>query len=250
MAMPHQITNRKRNYDRAASIGRSFLSEGLNALAYVAGGLIFLIGSIFFLPAFEQYAAAGAWMFIVGSVLYLAVTCSDFVENILHFRHHPPRSRKAFFEFGSSALYLIGSLIFVIGSVLFLPALELKSWGGGCFLVGSTIFVIAACINVTQITQAGSLATLQMLNITAICFVVGSVLFLVASVPYLWGGSGSIKTILLSYMGAQFVVGSFLFFTGGIVNAYRAYRVHQSHSSTGARKSGDERSSAETTTTR
>lgn len=225
--MPHQITNRKRLYAKAAAAGRAFLHEGLNALAYVLGGAAFVVGSVFFLPMLERHAAVGAWLFTGGSLLYLAVTLWDFKENILYYRRHRPLDRKARFEFGSSALYVSGSMLFVIGSICFLPALELKTWGGGCFLIGSAIFVVGACINVTQITQAGSLFTLQLLNITAICFVVGSVLFLVASVPYLWGGLGSLKTTLLSYMGGEFIAGSLLFLTGGIINAYRAYLVQR-----------------------
>lgn len=227
--MPHHITNRKRSY-QTSSPKESFLWEGLNAFAYIVGAVTFVIGSIFFLPAFEQYIAAGAWLFIIGSFMYLVVTAHDCIEVISHYRRHPSHGTKTLLEFVMSAGYIIGSVLFLIGSALFLPSVDWEKGGAWCFIIGSVLFTIGATVNVTQITQAGTLFVLQLLNAVAISFIVGSILFVVASIPYLWP---SYKTPLAhelhTYLGAQFIFASFLFLVGGVINGYRAYRAHQNH---------------------
>jgi hypothetical protein len=67
--MPHLFTNRRRLHDLTASsadIGAQFRWETINAVAYKLGGLVFIIGSILFFPAFEGYADVGAWTFSPG----------------------------------------------------------------------------------------------------------------------------------------------------------------------------------------
>ena len=44
------------------------------------GGLIFLVGSVLFLPLYEEYEGAGAWLFVVGSFLFLTVAVHDIFE--------------------------------------------------------------------------------------------------------------------------------------------------------------------------
>lgn len=233
--MPHKITNRRRSYKRFGPRDSGFFWEGLSALAYIAGAATFLIGSIFFLPALEQYAAAGAWLFILGSAIYLVVTVADLVETIIHYRQHKPHGgSKVVLEFITSGGYVAGCILFLIGSAFFIPMVGLKAWGGWCFIVGSALFAAGACVNITQITQAGSLLALQLLNAVAICFVVGSVLFFVGSVPYLWQDmSLQDNRTLFSYLGAEYIVGSLLFLVGGLVNFYRAYTVHRQHNPNG-----------------
>ena len=227
--MPHQITNRKRSYQQAPQKD-SFLWEGLNASAYVLGALTFVVGSVFFLPTFEKYSAAGAWLFIAGSLIYLAVTANDFMETVNHYRHHPLQGKKTMLEFITSTGYVVGCILFLVGSALFLPKVELEGWGAWCFIVGSALFAVGATINITQITQAGSLVTLQLLNAVAITFVIGSILFLVAAIPYLWPSHQSpLSHTLHTYLAAQFIFASVLFLLGGLVNFYRSYRSHHLH---------------------
>ena len=79
--------------------------------------------------------------------------------------------------------------------------------GAWTFVVGSLLFVLGAFINVIQIVEAGSLLTLQLMNITAVTFVVGSVLFTVASVPYLWDVKvPSGRTTLYSFLAWQYLM--------------------------------------------
>eukprot|EP01024_Parvocaulis_polyphysoides_P041376 TRINITY_DN37945_c0_g1_i2.p8 TRINITY_DN37945_c0_g1~~TRINITY_DN37945_c0_g1_i2.p8 ORF type:complete len:148 (+),score=13.51 TRINITY_DN37945_c0_g1_i2:476-919(+) len=96
----------------------------------------------------------------------------------------------------------------------------------GVSLQEASFFLVGACVNVVQIVEAGSILSMQLLNATAICFVVGSVMFAVASIPYLWKLDGShIQDTLFTYVAWQYIVGSILFFLGGLFNFYRAFTV-------------------------
>ncbi|GHA94028.1 hypothetical protein GCM10007159_14650 [Modicisalibacter luteus] len=204
--------------------------EGLNASAYVVGAATFVVGSVFFLPALEKYSTAGAGLFIAGSLIYLAVTAHDLTETINHYRHHASHGKKTALEFITSTGYVIACLLFLVGSIFFLPRLGAERWGAWCFIVGSALFTGGAILNVTQITQAGSLITLQLLNAVAVSFVIGSILFLVASIPYLWAThQAQLAHALYTYLASQFIFASVLFLLGGLANFYRAYRTHQDH---------------------
>ena len=184
--MPHLFTNRIRQYrlDKSfAEAHKGFKWESINAIVYCLGGFIFIVGSVLFLPRYEKFADWGAWAFIVGSVFYLLVTFHDLLESIQYFRSHQREDLYHIFEFLAATAYVTGTILFILGSVLFLPSLNKVNPAGWCFIIGSLLFVAGACINVLQIIQAGSLLTLQLLNATAICFIVGSVLFLASSVP-------------------------------------------------------------------
>lgn len=224
--MAHHITNRKRSYSSAT---QSFFWEGLNASTYIIGALCFVVGSVFFLPRFEMYSAAAAWLFITGSLIYLGVALHDFAETLIYYRHNRQHGRKTTLEFLTLTGYVIASILFLLGSVCFLPSVFKEAWGAWCFIVGSGLFAAGATISVTQITEAGTLVGLQLLNAVAICFVIGSILFLIPSIPYLWSVEQSkLAQKLFSYLTSQFIFASVLFLAGGVTNFYRAYRVHQS----------------------
>lgn len=208
--MAHHITNRKRSYNAGTT---GFFWEGLNAFTYIVGALCFVVGSVFFLPPLARYSAAGAWLFIIGSLIYMAVALHDFAEMLIYYRHTSQRGRKTTLEFLTLTGYVIGSALFSVG----------------------------ATINVTQITAAGSLIGLQLLNAVAICFVIGSIMFLIASIPYLWSvEQSSLRQTLFTYLAGQFIFASLLFLAGGVANFYRAYRMqchrvsNRANSSTGS----------------
>lgn len=227
--MPHHITNRRRSYKTET---KSFFWEGLNASTYIIGALCFVVGSVFFLPMYQQYSAAAAWLFIIGSAVYLVVVVHDFIELTIYYRRHKRRGRKTMLEFLTSTGYVIASVLFLVGSVCFLPSVFKEAWGAWCFIIGSALFAFGAAISVTQITRAGTLIGLQLLNAVAICFVIGSVLFLIPSIPYLWPDDHSrLAEKLFTYLASQFIFASVLFLGGGVVNFYRAYRMHRHHAS-------------------
>jgi hypothetical protein len=236
-AMPHLFTNRKRRFflkSAAAHAHLHFQWESINAIIYCLGGLVFIAGSVLFLPHFDKISQWGAWAFIGGSILYLVVTLHDLMESIFYFKSHHQEDIPHVMEFLAGLIYVTGTVLFIVGSVLFLPSYELTTSASWCFIIGSMLFMIGACINVIQIVQAPTLLTLQLLNATALCFIVGSVLFLAASIPYLWPvANANDRLRLFTYMGWEYVIGSILFFAGGLINYYRAFKVvrhHQEHS--------------------
>ena len=84
--------------------------------------------------------------------------------------------------------------------------------------------VDGAGINGLQIVKSSSIKILQLMNLTAITFIVGAVLFTVASVPYLWDVvAPPDRTTLYAFLAWQYLVGSLLFFAGGVFNYWRAY---------------------------
>jgi hypothetical protein len=133
---------------------------------------------------------------------------------------------KGALELIAASAYFVGTIPFTVGSIFFLSQVGWFIAGAWCFVVGSLLFVLGAVINVLQIVEAASLITLQFMSLTAISLVVGSVLFTVASVPYLWGIEGDTdRSVLYGFLAWQYLIGSGLFFLGGIFNCWRAYLV-------------------------
>lgn len=225
--MPHLFVNRRRMHDLTSAhpeLGYHFRWETINAVLYKIGGLVFILGSVLFFPRYEAYADLGAWMFFFGSLLYLVVTGHDMAEVWRYWRATRSHTTDKILEFTAAITYLVGTLLFIVGSIFFLSALGWIVPGAWCFVIGSVLFLIGACVNVTQIVQERSLVTLQLMNLTAISFIVGSVLFLVASIPYLWTvESAAERYTLFSFIAWQYVFGSVLFLMGGVYNFSRAY---------------------------
>jgi len=226
------FTNRIRIHDLTrdrSDLRAQFRWETINAVFYKLGGLVFIIGSILFFPRFQAYADIGAWTFFVGSLLYLVVTVHDLLEVRQAWRQHRRHDRDKRLEYIAAASYVGGTVLFTAGSIFFLSAVGWLAAGAWCFIFGSLLFVTGACINVLQIIQADNRHTLQLMNLTAVTFVVGSVLFTVASVPYLWDvDNPSLKTTLYAFLAWQYLIGSVLFFLGGVFNYWRAYLVVRS----------------------
>ena len=231
--MPHLFVNRPRHHDvfhEEPGLRDQFVWETINAIVYKLGGILFVAGSVFFFPALAAYVDLGVWAFIVGSLLYLLVTAHDMLEA----RHYArKRNRYASFwdklEISAAASYLLGSILFTVGSVFFLSEVGFYMAAGWCFVVGSLLFIAGAIVNLLQIVQARDLITLQLMNLTAVTFVTGSVLFTVASVPYLWHlEDARDRTLIDAFDAWQYLFGSVLFLLGGVFNYWRACLVMQS----------------------
>jgi len=227
--MPHLFTNRPRLHDLTASsadIRAQFRWETINAVAYKLGGVVFIIGSILFFPAFEAYADIGAWTFFAGSLIYLLVTVHDLLEVRRNWRESSPPRAGQVLDSIAALSSVWGTVLFIAGSIFFLSAVGWVTAGAWTFIAGSLLFVIGACVNVLQIVRAESKLTLQLMNLTALTFVVGSVLFAVASIPYLWPVAPEpFERTLLAFLAWQYLAGSLLFFLGGLFNYWRAYVV-------------------------
>ncbi len=227
--MPHLFVNRSRLHNLTKDrreLKAQFFWETINAVFYKVGGVLFIIGSIFFFPRFEAHAGLGAWVFFVGSLFYLVVTVHDLAEVRHYWRLSRTHDRDTIFEYVAAASYVWGTVLFTVGSVFFISAVGWLKAGAWCFVIGSLLFVVGACINVLQIVKSSSIKILQLMNLTAITFIVGAVLFTVASVPYLWNvAAKSDRITLYAFLAWQYVIGSVLFFLGGVFNYLRIYTV-------------------------
>lgn len=224
--MPHTISNRPKSANPVASpleIRQQFLWESLNAGVYTLGGITFIAGSAMFFPAFSAWLNLGCMLFLIGSILYLVVTLHDVVEATVFWRRSRLCPAKVL-ELTAAWLYVLGTLLFVVGSLLFTSWFELKRPGAWCFIVGSLCFVAGATINIMQIIRQTSLVSLVMTNLTAVSFVTGSVLFTVASIPYLWHYFAPHDHFVeLNFLACQYLVGSGLFLMGGVLNLVRSW---------------------------
>lgn len=222
--MPHLITHRPR-VSNIASRNESATShkawETFNAFSYKLGGLTFVAGSVFFFPALSAYLAVGDWLFFAGSLLYLLVTGHDLLEVFKYWRYHDTDTFADHIEFVAASSYVLGSILFVVGSLCFLPSLDANVPGAWCFIIGSALFVAGGLVNILQVVEAPSMIYMQLFNFTVALFAIGSALFLVASVPYLWDLADSIKPRITAFAAAQFLFASVLFFIGGIAIYYR-----------------------------
>lgn len=229
--MPHLFVNRHRLHDLTSAHpkeGHHFKWETFNAIFYKIGGLLFVVGSVFFFPRYEAYADWGAWIFFLGSLFYLVVTGHDMCEVGHYWRTRHPHTDGKTLEFTAAISYLMGTLLFTVGSLFFLSAIGWIVAGAWCFVIGSLLFLVGTCVNVIQIAQDHSFLTLRFMIFTAISFMVGSVLFVLASIPYLWAiDNAADRYALFSFMAWEFEVGSMLFLLGGVYHYSRAYLLRQ-----------------------
>lgn len=224
--MPHLFTDRPKQHDVIGSdpsLHDHFRWESLNAALYKLGGAIFIVGSVMFFPRFQAYENIGAWLFFVGSLIYLVVVGHDLLEVRRYWKTTPRHTVAKRLEYIAAASYLVGTLLFTAGSLFFLSWWDWTTLGAWCFVIGSLLFVVGAAVNVLEIFKASSFITMQLMNLTAVTFVVGSTLFVVASIPYLWTvESSSDRKTLFAFLAAQYLAGSMLFFLGGVFNYWRA----------------------------
>ncbi|HLQ86804.1 MAG TPA: YrhK family protein [Salinisphaeraceae bacterium] len=222
--MPHLVTHRPRvaNLATASEASRSHkLWETVNALSYKLGGLMFVGGSVFFFPQLSRYLAVGDWLFCAGSLLYLLVTGHDLLEVIKYWRQHDTDTFADHIELAAASAYVLGSALFVIGSLCFLPGLDALTLGAWLFIIGSGLFVAGGLVNVLQVVEAPSMLYMQLFNFTVALFVIGSTLFAVASIPYLWDLTRAEQPRITSFAAAQFLFASVLFLIGGSAIYYR-----------------------------
>lgn len=222
--MPHLLTHRPRltNLRRSDENHPSHKAwETFSAFSYKLGGLTFIGGSVFFFPQLSDYLALGDWLFFAGSVLYLLVTGHDLLEVIKYWRHHDTDTFANHIEFVCAWSYVIGSALFVVGSLCFLPAENATVLGAWLFIVGSVLFVVGGLVNILQVVEAPSMLYMQLFNFTVALFVIGSALFAVATIPYLWDLTQTAEVRITTFAAAQFLFASLLFFAGGVAIYYR-----------------------------
>jgi len=105
------------------------------------------LGQICVMFSFLDRQSLGSRLFIIGSIFYTAAAFLNLLD--LHARKIAQWSRRA--AAAITALYMCGSLLFIVGSVAFLPPLgcgeEVLYLGAWCFISGSILFVVAGILS-------------------------------------------------------------------------------------------------------
>jgi len=255
--MPHFLTSRDRYMpafisefcsglktpSRRESASYAYLIEALDLIA----AIIFVIGSVCFLPRYSkniEIFICGCNMFVVGSVQYVVICCLTFAEA---WNEKGTWSFEAFENLG----WIIGSAIFLIGTILYFPDREtcdehvkghkgshkgdevcsslaqhvnnnMKEWLGTVFfIVGSMIFVIAVFFNAMN-QRKFSKWHHQMVSLITFNYMLGSLLFCMGSVAFLPNSTGCGAN--MAALGAwMFIAGSVFFVIGSLSSLYRTY---------------------------
>ena len=219
--MPHLVTSRERVSDNKTSLFNLSWTV-FSAWIYKIGGILFVLGSVLFFPAFSHYQDIGVWLFIIGSILYLVVTGHDLLETQAYWRLHPTHSKADIIEKVANINYVFGSVLFTVGSFCFLSQIDSAILGSWCFIIGSILFVIGGCANLLQLPSAPSFTYLQLFNFTLVTFIVGSALFIFATIPYLQHYKMPIDQTQIDNLSAlMFTIGSLLFWLGGVMIFWR-----------------------------
>jgi len=248
--MPHLIIDRLRSvpiiYDDGwcgwVRPGLEAVGDHRRRMTYLAetleiiGGLIFVVGSILFLPSYSRNLhafLASCVLFIVGSVVYVVLSTFTLVEAILE---------KGFqsLEACEASLFMAGSIVFLVGTILYFPEeahyahiewmktlsfgtyfnlFEAEYEGTLLFIAGSVMLAMAAFANALNRRVLDASAS-RMLVVSALCNVSGSLLFVLGSVAFLPEVASSSAMILypIEEIGAWcFVVGSALYVAGGVI---------------------------------
>ncbi|CAB9507592.1 expressed unknown protein [Seminavis robusta] len=223
--MPHVFVNRYRFFSSSAipvtleELRKKYFWESVNAIFYVLGGILLTIGSILFLPQYEDIQYVGAWIFIVASCLYLTVSGHDLIEINNHGGLFNPNHLS---DLVAATSYLIGAINFILGSVFFLPHVAMFKAGAINFIMGSVLFVVGAIVNSIQIFDSPTRLTAFYANLVAVFFVVGSTFYLSASVPYLFELDTTRDNVEVDKFAAiLYIWGSLLFTFAGFLNIYR-----------------------------
>mmetsp|Transcript_8672 Transcript_8672/g.23852 ORF Transcript_8672/g.23852 Transcript_8672/m.23852 type:complete len:364 (+) Transcript_8672:37-1128(+) len=198
--------------------GRSFSEVVLEAIDFAAG-IMFVVGSVFFLPSMHPWIAVGCWLFIVGSIFFVVATTFDLLEAL--------QSKRKPHEALMYALYTVGSAIYVIGTVFYFPAIEeredvLGGSSGGLlgallFTVGSLVFVMACFVNgaLANVHPAESRSTKLLVICSTNCTMLGSCCFLVGSVLYI--PALGCDELVWTFGTWLFIVGSGFFVLGSML---------------------------------
>jgi len=168
--------------------------EWLVSIMFATGGLMFSLGSAFFLPEFPKISPMtvddagvayihGAWLFLCGTVVFLCaaglalfishetnLTKPPLKYNFLigkHF-HHLYWLNDEEINIASCCCLLIGNGLYVPGTILFFPGydanitLEITQAGDVCFIIGSCFFVFSALLDFCKTWRGFTAYTMEM----------------------------------------------------------------------------------------
>ena len=128
--------------------------QRVNSLIFMAGGVFFVGGSTLFFPKMEDLIMHGGWLYITGCLLVLlAALLGTLTAYEMRKTAHPCAAGRWSDEEAtmlSCAMYVLGNLTFIVGSVFFFP--RILEAGGPVirlsavwlFVLGSVIFFFGA----------------------------------------------------------------------------------------------------------
>lgn len=247
--MPHFLISRARSglkslsaylYDvkEAVSKDATLYSYSIEFLEVMAA-VLFVIGSFCFIPKYSKNVEVfqmGCNLFVVGSVQYLIICSLTLLEAW-------EEKGKWTFEVAENLLYLIGSVVFLVGTVLYFPERDhcehvassedpevcasigqevnksTKEWYGTVlFIMGSLIFTVAVFLNALNQRKFIEWQH-QMVTVITMLYMLGSVLFCMGSVAFLPDvGCGPEMVEIGANM---FIVGSIFFLIASLLSFWR-----------------------------
>jgi hypothetical protein len=216
---------------------REGMTELVSGSLEVLAGLIFVVGSVCFLPQYTRNINVfvfGCLQFIVGGCIYVGLSGFALLDAV-----HKGVSRSKLFE---HFLFFIGSIIFVYGTILFwpessdmhvyvealkemsivqyydlmLPELEATV----LFMIGSAIFALAAVLKVLGSGPEDDPDN-QIDSLYCICHLLAGLLFVIGSVPYL--PPLQCTDYQVGVGACCFIVGSVIFMLSGVTGLKRSW---------------------------
>eukprot|EP00347_Sterkiella_histriomuscorum_P016938 403351276 len=124
-----------------------------HSINYMLGGLLFVSGSFMYYPSIYPQVdgfVLGGWLFTIGSANFLFADVTEW----LHFKNQSLRAadeenqNKGFsykdYELSANFFFsCIGSFLYLVGSIMFIPATNLLVEGEIVFIVGSLIIFLS-----------------------------------------------------------------------------------------------------------
>lgn len=248
--MPHLIIERLRTFPEVCTctfrnrkdfpIG-AYLIEALD----ISAGLIFVVGSVCFLPPYSHNLNVFLWgcaLYIVGSLIFVLICTYAMVEAIIE-------KGIISLECLENALYMLASWIFAWGTVLYWPAEahheEIEAMqecslgqyynmfspefeGTLLFIAGSLMFAFAAFTNALNQRRFEETPS-KMLTATTSLYMCGSLLFVMGSVAFL--PDMGCKEAMIKIGAWCFIIGSIFFVIGGCISLARTMIVLNSDES-------------------
>ena len=126
-----------------------------NGSLYIIANIIFIVGCVCFMPMYdennEDTLKGGIALFTIGSIIFLVAPMWNIYRTIEFKRHQKINELSYRTEISVGIAYILGSALFVVGSILFLPqyydnGIQTEEAAVGCFIWGSACFLLATII--------------------------------------------------------------------------------------------------------
>jgi len=194
--MVHLVLQRETLYTGWVSPATQTRIEYTLEVLFLVGSLMFVWGTVYFFPGPNEDLRTGCRIFDAASVLFALLALYATTE-MWWFRYKMlrPVPRREILE---QALFFFGSIIFLVGTLIWDPDLlaVFVGWGGseyawkvaGCtlFMLGSFMFAFAAYINALSLHHVHPLFFNYALSITT-CYEFGGLAFVAGTTAFIPG---------------------------------------------------------------